>query len=119
MNEFPRLKTGAKWQYPTTKLLEFKTTVMKFVDGSEQRYREMAGPLRQWSVELRLLDEQEWQAIQGLFEANDGAYGKFAFGDPWNESEQVECSFGSDELQMELEGESQVRSVVKLRENRV
>ncbi len=119
MSDFPTLKTGAKWQYPTTKLIEFQTTVLKFVDGSEQRYRETQGPLRQWNAVLHLLDEEELQRLEVLFEANQGAYGRFTFEDPWNETESVNCSFADDQLELELQGESRGQSVVRIKENRV
>ena len=41
MNEFPKLKTGAVAQYPAQRTTRYSTHVMRFMDGSEQRYREL------------------------------------------------------------------------------
>ena len=38
MSEFPPLKTGAVMQYPAQKEARFSTTVVRFTDGSEQRF---------------------------------------------------------------------------------
>ena len=37
---FPTLKTGAVMQYPGKRILQFSTDVVRFLDGTEQRYRE-------------------------------------------------------------------------------
>ncbi len=46
MNEFPKLKTGAVLQYPAAKRLECLTQVTRFLDGSEQRFRDFAAPVQ-------------------------------------------------------------------------
>lgn len=38
---FPTLKTGATLQYPAQRATAFSTDVVRFVDGSEQRFRDI------------------------------------------------------------------------------
>lgn len=118
MSGLPKLKTGARGQYPAVRWVEYRTTVLEFVDGSEQRYREAGGPLRRWQLPLDLLDEKEWQQLEEFFEGTQGAYGSFPFQDPWDEREYPDCSFDGDVLEWELAGESRGRTSVTVRENR-
>lgn len=115
---FPRLKTGAVGQYPTRRRLEYRTEVLHFVDGSEQRYRLASGPLRSWRLSFHEIDEQEATALANFFEVVHGGFGSFVFEDPWEGRRYEECSFGRDELELGLEGESRIRSEVEVRENR-
>ena len=43
MANFPRLTTGAVTQYPSSRNLTYSTYVLRFVDGREQRFRELRG----------------------------------------------------------------------------
>ena len=43
MSDFPKLRTGVVAQYPATRELRFSTSVTSFLDGSEQRYRDLRG----------------------------------------------------------------------------
>ena len=52
MAQFPLLKTSAVTQYPSSRATEFATGVLRFVDGSEQRYRQMRQPVRKWLLRL-------------------------------------------------------------------
>lgn len=115
---FPRLKTGVVVQYPARKRVEYRTEVLRFIDGSEQRYRQASGPLRGWRMSFRGIDEQEASALSNFFEVVHGGYGNFAFEDPWEGASHQECSLGRDELALELEGEGRIRAEVEVRENR-
>ncbi len=92
MNEFPQLKTGAVAQYPAQRITQFSTRVLRFIDGSEQRYREFSGPLRRWVIELKSLDDEEMEALEAFFLSEQGGYGTFCFVDPWDETEYSDCS---------------------------
>lgn len=118
MSEFPKLKTGAYTQYPATRLTEYRTVVLRFLDGTEQRYRAAGAPSRRWELDLRLIDEQEAAGIQELFEASQGRLESFEFGDPLEGMKKRQCSFEEDELEWELAGESRSELVVRLRENK-
>ncbi len=50
---------------------------MRFVDGSEQRYRDSAGTRLEWEIQLSLLDEGELAAIEEFFLAESGSVRHF------------------------------------------
>jgi len=115
MNEFPKLKTGAVLQYPAGKRLQYATRVTRFLDGSEQRFRDFAAPVQYWAIRLDVLTEQEMLQIQDFHEAKQGQYGSFSFVDPWDAMEYPDCSFASDvlTLQYQEEGRGQVSLVIR------
>jgi hypothetical protein len=110
MSTFPTLKTGAVAQYPATKLFRFHQQILHFIDGTDQRYRDCAGPLYTWVIRLSQLDEGEMAALQAFFVNNQGAYGNFAFTDPWTGQSYQNCSLSSDEMNItslaEMEGKT-------------
>src|SRR5260370_32635109 len=98
MAMFPQLKTGAVAQYPTVRRAEFRNQAVRFVDGTEQRYRDTAAPRQSWQVSLSGLDETELAALEEFFLANQGSFGSFAFTDPWDGHVYDDCSLASDDL---------------------
>src|SRR5260370_37981228 len=100
MATFPLLKTNAVAQYPATKVLRFQNQALRFLDGTEQRYRDAAGPLHRWEILLNQLDEGEMAALDEFFAANQGAFGSFAFTDPLDGRVYANCSLASDELDL-------------------
>ena len=59
MASFPTLKTGVVAQYPSDRARRFSTQVLRFLDGSEQRFAGFGAPLKRWLIRLELLDEAE------------------------------------------------------------
>ncbi len=118
MGAFPKLKTGAVMQYPASRGVEYATQVHRFVDGSEQRYRERGGPARRWVIRLDRLDETELQSLQEFFDSVQGRAGYFSFDDPWDEVTYGNCSLEDDALALEWSGEMRGRTVLVVRENR-
>lgn len=118
MADFPTLKTGAVLQYPAERALEFSTEVLRFVDGSEQRFRGYGAPLRRWMVRLDLLDDAELKRMETFFEASQGALGSFQFTDPRDGAVYANCSLEEDEMTIEFNAEQQGRTVLVVRENR-
>lgn len=118
MATFPKLKTESVMQYPGGKRLRFASQVVNFVDGSEQRYRDGAAPLRRWMIRLDLLDEGEIAALEEFFLANQGAFGSFAFTDPWDGVEYADCSLEADVFEFSLTGEMRGRTALAVVENR-
>jgi phage-related protein len=92
MTIFPQLKTGAVAQYPMVRRQEFRNQTVRFVDGSEQRYRDSAGVRQSWQVALSGLDEHELAAIEEFFVVNQGSFGSFQFTDPWDGQVYDDCS---------------------------
>lgn len=115
---FPHLKTGSVAQYPAAKELRLATEVVRFVDGSEQRYREFGSALRRWIIRLELLDEAELTAVEEFFEECQGAFGSFTFRDPWSGIEHTDCSLDQDSVEIVLAGELRGATALIVSENR-
>ena len=98
MATFPRLDTGAVTQYPSSRRASYATSVTRFVDGSEQRFRDLKAPVRRWVIQLANVSPQEAGAIESFFAAMLGQFGSFAFVDPWDDTEYADCSFDQDTL---------------------
>jgi hypothetical protein len=118
MGAFPKLKTGAVMQYPASRSVEYATQVYRFVDGSEQRYRERGAGARRWEIRLERLDEEELQSLQEFFGSVEGRAGSFAFTDPWDGVTYEDCSLENDEMMVEVSGEMRGQTVLVVRENR-
>jgi hypothetical protein len=118
MSMFPKLKTGAVLQYPASKELRFANHAMRFIDGSEQRYRTSAGALRKWVIRLDALDESEMAEFEHFFLRNQGSFGTFTFADPWEQKEYPNCSLEADELEIFALDELKGRTFLIIRENR-
>jgi phage-related protein len=117
MSGFPRLKTNAVMQYPAARVVEFSTQVVRFVDGSEQRYRNLGAPLRSWVIRLELLDESELAALEDFFTGMQGAFGAFTFTDPRDGREYANCSLEREWFATVLAGEMRGGTVLVVREN--
>lgn len=115
---FPKLKTSAVAQYPATKTVAFQNSILRFVDGTEQRYRGSAGPLHRWKVRLNELDEGELAAMDCFFRSNQGRLGNFTFTDPWDGTTYLSCSLDCDELEMTSSGEMRGKTELTIVENR-
>lgn len=118
MSNFPQLKTGAVTQYPATQAIRFQNQTVRFLDGSEQRYRDSAGPLRQWIIRLSDLDEGEMTAFEQFLESNQGRFGSFAFTDPWDGTQYPDCSLASDGLTLSCLAEMRGATSVTVIQNR-
>jgi hypothetical protein len=105
MSTFPTLKTGAVMQYPAQRGLQFSTTALQFVDGSEQRFCNYQAVLHSWVIQLSLLDQSELQALREFFRGLAGPAGDFAFTDPLSGTNYSSCSLASDSMAAVLMGE--------------
>ena len=85
-------------QYPAQRSLEFSTTALQFVDGSEQRFRSYQAVLRKWVIQLSLLDQSELHQLQEFFRGTVGSAGDFAFTDPRDGTNYPSCSLASDSM---------------------
>jgi len=118
MASFPKLKTGAVAQYPASKSLRFQNQTVRFLDGTEQRYRDAASPLHQWTIRLSELDEGEMAAFEQFFEDNEGRLGSFEFIDPWDGTQYQNCSLKSDDLALRCVAEMRTKISLTIVENR-
>ena len=109
MAEFPKLKTGVVAQYPATKEYRFSTVARRFVDGTEQRHRDLSGSRLRWVVKLSQLNGTEVAEVLEFFRIQQGRLGSFDFEDPWTQmvTQMViaNCHFGQDVLSVRADGE--------------
>lgn len=118
MVSFPVLKTGVVAQYPSDRTRQLSTVVKRFLDGSEQRFAGFGGPLKRWLIRLELLDEAELANLEAFFVEQGGRAGTFSFTDPWDGTVYANCSFESDAMMAEYQGQSAGAASVVLKENR-
>ncbi len=118
MDTFPILKTGAVMQYPARKDVQFSTTVVRFADGSEQRFRQYQAPLHRWVIQLTQLDESELSQVRQFVRTQSGASGTFEFVDPWDHTSYSSCSLENDEMQDTLLSDASGKTALTIRENR-
>ncbi len=118
MATFPVLKTNAVAQYPARRAVQFLNQTLRFLDGTEQRYRDSAGPLHRWEIRLDQLDESEAAALDEFFMSCQGAFDSFAFTDPWDGHVYENCSLAADDIQLTAADEMQGSTVLTVVENR-
>ena len=119
MPAFPQLKTGAVLQYPARRSVHFATHVVRFLDGSEQRFRSRRSPRRRWIIRLDLLDDDEMSRLEDFFVALQGQCGSFEFSDPWDEIVYPDCSFENGSMERAWAANAAEETVVIVKENEV
>jgi hypothetical protein len=112
MATFPKLKTNAIAQYPLGRRELFRNQTVRFVDGSDQRFRDSGGARLEWDIQLNQLDEGELAEIEEFFLTMQGAFGSFSFTDPSDGMVYDNCSVGTDTLTLLTMGE--IRGSTKL-----
>lgn len=89
---FPQLITGATTQLPCTKRVLQRTVVNQPAGGAPVKLFDPGACAVQWEMQLRGLAQEEWAAVDALFDAVEGRLGAFLFLDPfgnlltWSES---------------------------------
>ena len=97
MATFPLLKTGAVAQYPLDRGVRFSTQAVRFMDGSQQRFRLIGTGLRRWTLKLDQLDEQELAAVIAFVEQQGSAV--FAFTDPVTGDNAATCLISGEQFE--------------------
>ena len=118
MSNFPTLKTGAVLQYPAQKGIQFSTAIVRYLDGSEQRFATYQTPLHRWMIRLDMLDESELHELREFFRTQNGAAGTFVFTDPWDGTQYSSCSIEEDEMTDTEADVSNGQTSLTIRENR-
>ena len=103
MATFPSLKTGVVTQYPLEVMTGQASQVIRFLDGTDQRYLTHPRALRAWQIHLDLLDEDEINSLETFFRGQLGGYSSFVFPDPVSGSGVPFCRFGEDLLLTEYQ----------------
>lgn len=91
MASFPLLSSGAVTQYPAALATSQGAQVIRFLDGTDQRYLTQGRTFRQWQIKLNLLNESEIQQIETFFAAQLGDYSSFTFPDPFSGTNVPNC----------------------------
>jgi hypothetical protein len=95
MANFPVLSSGAVMQYPASTVSGQGAQLIRFIDGSDQRYLMQGSALRQWQIRLDLLNEAEMQQLEAFFVSQTGDYSPFVFPDPFSGSMVANCRFAA------------------------
>ena len=101
MDSFPLLSSGAVSQYPTQALLGQGIGIIRFLDGSDQRFLHTARNLRRWRIELSLLSDAEIASLELFFNTHRGVFSSFVFTDPATNSQIPNCRFATSEMNTE------------------
>lgn len=118
MGAFPVLKTGAVIQVPSSRTERFATSIIQFIDGSEQRFRAFPLPYHSWNITFDYLDDTEIHNIRLFFQQMNGAAGVFTFTDPWDGTVYTKCSFEASDLSEVATGPQRSGTKLTIRENR-
>jgi hypothetical protein len=98
MATFPSLSSGAIAQYPLIFGVSQGTSVIRFIDGSDQRFLVQGRQLRSWQIRVELLTDAEMAQLETFFDSQQGAYSTFTFPDPISGADVPNCRLGSAEL---------------------
>ena len=104
MSTFPLLSSGAVTQYPAPQTSGQAVQVIRFIDGSDQRYLMQGRSFRQWEIQLNLLTDAELEELEAFFAAQQGDYSPFIFPDPITGANIQNCRFGNPSLVTEYDG---------------
>jgi hypothetical protein len=114
MATFPLLKTGAVAQYPLDSAVSFSTQAVRFMDGSQQRFRVYGTGLRRWTLKLDQLDAQELAAVIAFVEQQGSAV--FAFTDPVTGDNAATCMISGQQFDATMKGEMSGQTTVVIEE---
>jgi hypothetical protein len=114
MATFPVLKTGAVAQYPLDRGVRYSTQSVRFMDGSQQKFRLIGVGLRRWTLKLDLLDEQELGAVIAFVEQQGSA--TFAFTDPVTGDNVATCMFSAQQFDATMNREMDGQTTVVIEE---
>lgn len=114
MAAFPVLKTGAVAQYPLGFGVRYATQAVRFLDGSQQKYRLTGNRLRRWTIELDLLDEQELAAVIAFVEQQGSAV--FAFTDPLTGNTVLNCVLAGEKSDATVKRDMTGKTTVMIEE---
>lgn len=114
---FPALKTGAVVQYPVVSMDGFKNVAVRFVDGSDQRFRLQRRGRKRWTVRLEALDDLEMAGLEAFVKLQAGCSGEFSFTDPDTGEVYANCSLESDITTLEWTEINRGQTTIVIREN--
>ena len=103
MATFPLLKTSAVAQYPVERAMRYRTQLVSFLDGSQQRFSLAGAGLRKWTIALQQLDLGEVAALVEFTEAQGSAV--FSYSDPISGDVAAKCVIAAGGMTTTARGE--------------
>ena len=94
--------------------VRFATQAVRFMDGSQQRFRLYGAGLRRWTLRLDMLDEQELGAVIAFVEQQGSA--PFAFMDPATGTIASTCVVSGEQLDVTMKSEMSGQTTVTIEE---
>lgn len=82
MLAFPQLASGSMAQMPMGRTIRFRSRRNELSDGSVIQMGDPDYEERSWDFAFRDLSDEEWQALEDLFEQSTGQLGVFTFLEP-------------------------------------
>jgi hypothetical protein len=103
VTSYPVLRSGRSAQYPSDFERQEESGVLRFVDGSEQRYT-VRRARRRWVLRYRDLEEGELRRLEEFVISQNGGSGTFSFTDPDSGIEYPACRIGAEPVVLRSEG---------------
>ena len=116
MAMFPSLSTGSVAQYPSSRTLLSRSTLLRFLDGSEQRFSLSRRPQHVWALDMNQIALDEANELATFFQEQAGEAGDFSFVDPWDNTTYPHCTFDQSTLELCAIEEGVYRCRVTIRE---
>src|SRR5579875_3231125 len=110
MATFPVLSTGAVTQYPAEMSSGQGVQVIRFLDGTDQRFLAQPKALRQWQIRLELLNEAEIAQLELFFTEVEGDGSSFTFPDPMSGTAVPNCYLAAPGLMTQYLGVNRAAS---------
>src|SRR4051794_29704383 len=104
MATFPTLSSGAITQHPLIAGVSQNTSVIRFMDGADQRFLLQGRQLRRWQIKLELLNDVEMDQLEAFFGLQQGPSSPFSFNDPVTGLAVPNCRIGVSELTTVYQG---------------
>ena len=114
MQTFPRLKTGAAAQLGSIRQVSYRTEVLWYIDGTEQRMTSGAAEI-EWQLKFDHLDEQEVTSLSDFFAYWHSSPSGFQFHDPWTDTLVEGCHFAQDEFLVEWLEPNRAATSIRIR----
>lgn len=104
MDSFPLLSSGAVSQYPTEATVSQAVGIIRFLDGSDQRFLQNGRILRRWRIDLSVLSDGEIASLELFFSAQKGVFSTFLFTDPVTNAVVPNCRFATSKMNTDYLG---------------
>jgi hypothetical protein len=104
MPTLPLLRSGSSVQYPFVTRHKCTTEIIRFIDGSEQRFTQ-AGATRTWKISLSDLMPEEVIALDAFAQSNLANNDRFTFHDPVSGDVLNQCNLATEPIEIEHVGE--------------